>query len=184
MSAATGYRVWKSILLLAALGIPFSGALGARLTNWMTIENEQFGYSIAYPGNIFTVEEGRLLDGGHVLVSRDGRARLLIGAFPNADETSLEEYRAFLLENNYAGGAIDYAPTRKKWFVLSGTRDGTIFYERVSFTCGGRLINSWAMLYPEAERRFYARVVEAVARTYSGRGPRGLVRPRFVMTKK
>ena len=41
------------------------------------------------------------------------------------------------------------------------------FYERVSFTCGGQLINSWAMIYPKAERRFYNRVVEAVARTYS-----------------
>jgi hypothetical protein len=37
---------------------------------------------------------------------------------------------------------------RDTWFVLSGTRDGTIFYERVTFTCGGKLINSWAMLYP------------------------------------
>ena len=29
------------------------------------------------------------------------------------------------------------------------------------------LINSWAMIYPKAERRFYNRVVEAVAQTYS-----------------
>ena len=27
-----------------------------------------------------------------------------------------------------------------------------MFYERVTFTCGGRLINSWAMLYPTEER--------------------------------
>jgi hypothetical protein len=37
------------------------------------------------------------------------------------------------------------------------------------------LINSWAMLYPVAERKRYDRVVEAVARTYvpgAGRGGR------------
>ena len=41
------------------------------------------------------------------------------------------------------------------------------FYERVSFTCGGELINSWAMIYPRAEAAFYDRVVEAIAQTYS-----------------
>jgi hypothetical protein len=41
------------------------------------------------------------------------------------------------------------------------------FYERVSFTCGGRLINSWALLYPVSERGIYDRIVEAIARTYS-----------------
>jgi hypothetical protein len=55
---------------------------------------------------------------------------------------------------------------RDTWFVLSGARDGTIFYERVTFTCGGRVINSWALLYPQAERRRYDRVVEQVARSY------------------
>ena len=60
-----------------------------------------------------------------------------------------------------------YAPVRGKWFVISGTMGDQEFYERVSFTCGGQLINSWAMIYPKSERRFYNRVVEAVARTYS-----------------
>jgi hypothetical protein len=50
--------------------------------------------------------------------------------------------------------------------VLSGTRDGVMFYERVTFTCGGRRINSWAMLYPAAERGLYDRIVEQVARSY------------------
>jgi hypothetical protein len=36
----------------------------------------------------------------------------------------------------------------------------------VTFTCGGRLINSWAMIYPAAERQLYNRVVEQVARSY------------------
>ena len=50
--------------------------------------------------------------------------------------------------------------------VVSGTRGDMHFYERVSFTCGGKLINSWALLYPVSERHIYDRVVEAVARTY------------------
>jgi hypothetical protein len=70
------------------------------------------------------------------------------------------------LQQSYPGADIDYAPIGPTWFVLSGTRDGIMFYERVTFTCGGRLINSWAMLYPAAERRVWDRIVEQVARSY------------------
>jgi hypothetical protein len=94
------------------------------------------------------------------------RNALLAGALPNADGASLRDYRALVLQQSYPGAALDYAPVGATWFVLSGTRDGMMFYERVTFTCGGRLINSWAMLYPAADRRLYDRIVEQVARSY------------------
>jgi hypothetical protein len=52
--------------------------------------------------------------------------------------------------------------------VISGTLGGREFYEGVSFTCGGQLINGWAMVYPispRAQNRFCDRIVEAIART-------------------
>ena len=98
--------------------------------------------------------------------SRDGNARLLAGALPNADGVNLRDYRSLVLQQSYQGADIDYAPLGATWFVLSGIRDGVMFYERVTFTCGGRLINSWAMLYPAAERRIWDRIVEQVARSY------------------
>ena len=101
-----------------------------------------------------------------MFLSRDGNARLLAGALPNADGVNLRDYRALVLQQSYPGADIDYAPVGPTWFVLSGTRDGVMFYERVTFTCGGRLINSWAMLYPAAERHLYERIVERVARSY------------------
>ena len=46
-----------------------------------------------------------------------------------------------------------------------------LFYQRVSFTCRGKLINGWAMLQG---RRTYAAAVEAITRTYkSGAGRMG-----------
>jgi hypothetical protein len=39
--------------------------------------------------------------------------------------------------------------------VLSGTRNGTAFYQRVSFSCGGRKINSRALLFPATEKATY-----------------------------
>lgn len=168
MSGAPSRRAGRKMALAAAfIAVPFCGALAARFSDWATVESERFGYSMAYPGSVFLPEPELSSDDVRVFYSRDRRAKLLVGAFPNTEETSLGEYRAFLLENNYLGGELDYAPVHGKWFVVSGARDGTMFYERVSFTCGGHLINSWAMLYPVAERRFYDRVVEAVARAYT-----------------
>lgn len=131
-----------------------------------TYRNERHGFSLSYPAGTFAAGPPTANDDGRVFVSRDGSARLLAGALANADGINLRDYRALVLQRSYQGAAIDYAPVTSTWFVLSGIRDGTMFYERVTFTCGGRLINSWAMLYPAADRRTYDRIVEQIARSY------------------
>jgi hypothetical protein len=155
--------------LLAALSglaaIPLAAQGFAPTEEVATYLNKRYGFTISYPTAYFRPQEP-LSEEGRVWVSHDGNAKLLAGALDNADGMSLSEYRAFLLKESYAGAEVTFAPVRDTWFILSGTRDGTIFYERVTFTCGGRRINSWAMLYPAAERRLYDRIVEKVARTY------------------
>lgn len=173
---ATGYRA-TAIRFRAAHALAVAAALAAataeahaaraKLQQWQTIQSERYGFMIAYPGSVFTQREGTPADDGHVLVSRDGGARLLVGAFDNETDTTLTDYRAQLLSENYHGAELDYAPMRRRSFVISGTRGDMHFYERVSFTCGGRLINSWALLYPVTERHIYDRIVEAIAPTYS-----------------
>ncbi len=79
----------------------------------------------------------------------------------------MPDYREHVLETIYAGASIDYAPVRRSWFVLSGTRDDTVFYERVSFTCDGRRITSLAMLYPYAQCHYYNSILEKIARTFA-----------------
>jgi hypothetical protein len=130
-----------------------------------TYVNKRYGFTLSYPTARFRPQEP-LSEEGRVWTSPDGSAKLLAGALANAEGMTLSGYRDFLLKESYSGAEVDYAPLRDTWFVLSGTRDGTIFYERVTFTCGGRLINSWAMLYPVGERQVYDRIVEKVARTY------------------
>ena len=157
----------RFLIVSAALAVMAGPALaGPKLDDWATVKNDRHGFTIAYPIDVFEQKAAPTTDEGRVLVSKDGKAKLLIGAFDNAENTSLNDYRDFLLQGQWSGAAIDYSPVRNKWFVLSGTRNGEIFYERVSFTCGGKLINSWAMTYPESDKKTYDRVLEAIARTY------------------
>ncbi len=79
----------------------------------------------------------------------------------------MRDYREHVLETIYAGASIDYAPVHRSWFVLSDTRDDTVFYEPVSFTCDGRRITSLAMLYPYAQCHYYNSIVEKIARTFA-----------------
>lgn len=151
---------------VAVVLISSSANAGPRFDEWTTIKNERRGFAIAYPAGVFEQTAEPKSDDGRVFTSKDGKAKLLVGAFENDQNNTLDEYRQFLLDEQYSGATLDYAPVRKKWFVLSGTRNGQIFYQRVSFTCGGQLINSWAMLYPEDERETYDRVLEAIARTF------------------
>jgi hypothetical protein len=130
-----------------------------------TYRNEKHGFTLAYPTDKFLALPPAG-DSARMFVSRDGNARLLAGALSNFDAKSLRSYREFLLNASYPGAQIDYAPVRDKWFVLSGTRGNTMFYERVTFTCGGRMINSWAMLYPAADRQTYDPIIEQVHRSY------------------
>lgn len=141
-------------------------AVAAAAQDFATYRNERHGFSLSYPAGAFRELAPPASEQGRVFVSRDGNARLLAGALPNADGMNLRDYRSLVLKESYPGAQIDYAPMRDNWFVLSGIRDGVMFYERVTFTCGGRLINSWAMLYPASDRQLYDRIVEHVARTY------------------
>jgi hypothetical protein len=155
----------SAVLAVGALGVSASWTATQGQEEIATYTNKRFGFTLSYPTARFRPREP-LSEEGRVWISHDGSARLLAGALSNAEGMSLKDYREFILKESYAGAEIDYAPIRDTWFVLSGTRDGTIFYERVTFTCGGRLINSWAILYPAAERQLYNRVVEQVARSY------------------
>ena len=161
VSAVVRIGLAAGLVGLSAIGVAAQDQAGTA-----TYRNERHGFSLSYPAGTFDAQPPPASDQGRAFLSRDGNARLLAGALANPDGVNLRDYRALVLQRSYEGAAIDYAPVGSTWFVLSGTRDGLMFYERVTFTCGGRLINSWAMLYPAAERRVYDRIVEQVARSY------------------
>jgi len=161
------------LIPLASLALIAGGAaipalaVKERFAKFNTYQNAKHGFAIAFPEGVFKSEPVESNEDGQMYASPDGRARLLVGALVNEDQRPIGEYRELVMQESYAGAKLDYAPLKERWFVLSGVRQGNTFYERVTFTCGGKLINSWAMVYPSAEAQLYDRVVEAVARSYS-----------------
>lgn len=167
----------SAVLATVTLGLRSTGAEaveGNAAMGWTLYRNERFGFLLTYPQALMKPETAAAREAGIAISSQDGRVRLLAGAGPNTGSDTLEDYRQFLLGDAYQGAKIDYAPVRSTWFVLSGIRGNQMFYERVTFACGGRLIYGWQLVYPLAERALYDRVVEAIHRSYRvGRGDGG-----------
>ena len=101
-----------------------------------------------------------------VLVSRDGAAKLLVGAFANDARHTPASYQAYLTRRSYASFPVSYAPRGRTWFSLSGEGGGKTFYEKVMFSCGNEVITSFAMIYPTAQRRRFDAVVERIENSF------------------
>ena len=155
---------------LLATTVGLAGANAIAQDKWPgfdTYRNDKYGFSLTYSTTEFQALPQATPDGFQA-VSKDGKARLLVGTIANFDGKSLAEYRSFILNASYPGAKLDYAPVRDTWFVVSGVKaDGTTaFYQRVNFVCGGRFVNSWAVLFPYDEEYVYSNIIEQVHKNY------------------
>jgi hypothetical protein len=142
---------------------------------WTAFRDSRLGFMLSYPAKIFALGGGdptAALGGrterrsGQIFRSRDGKAYLQAAAFDNIERLGPGAYKNKIARTTYASARITYDRLTETFFIISGTRGDQEFYERVTFSCGGRLINVWAMTYPIAERDLYNRIVEEVARTF------------------
>lgn len=141
---------------------------------WSVYRNARFGFQLSYPGGLFVEKETPNSDSGALWTSIDGGARLIATATPNDTGESLESYRDFVMRETYADAKFDYTPLKDTWFVLSGQKGDTIFYERITFVCQGRYIYGWQANYPASQKRKYDAIVEAIHRSYkAGKGEGG-----------
>jgi hypothetical protein len=152
-------------LLMSTLALPAAQSVAQDNVGLATYRNERHGFSLSYPAEQFIALPSATED-GRQFVSKDGSARLLVGTLPNFDNKNLRDYRTFVLNESYPGAKVDYAPLRDRWFVISGVRNGMVFYQRVNFTCGNRNINSWAVVFPEAQKAVYEPIIEQIHRDY------------------
>ena len=141
-------------------------AIRPKPTRWASLENAKAGFELKYPSDVFSPKAGNRDTDDRLFGSGDGHTVLRVYSDRGSAGTTPSKYRAALLARRYAGAALDYAPQRDHWFVLSGTIGQEMFYERVSFSCDRRSLHGWLLTYPVAERQFYDTIVEDMHRSY------------------
>ena len=134
--------------------------------DWVPYVNQRFGFSLRYPANLFEPERKSEAGDGEVFAGMRGQGRLLVGALENGDGHTIGSYMNMIKQQSYAGYNVDYAPRGATWFVLSGQNDRDVFYEKVMFSCSGRIINSFALIYPIESKREFDPIVQGIEKTF------------------
>ena len=129
---------------------------------WVASRDQGFGFTYVFPRDIFIAAEGENKPSMYGFKSRDGHAKLLFSAWNNKEGRSPEGFKRWLIANTEGYNELTYRPRGRTWFVLSGYRDDHIYYEKVMFSCGGDVVNVFAISYPVGQRNRYDQMVERI----------------------
>jgi hypothetical protein len=153
------------IRLVVIISVVCSAAQ-AQALHWSEYRNEKYGLTLKYPQDLFVIERTAEAGDGQVFVTREGDARLLVGALVNPSGLTPATYQDQIARQSYNNYLITYKPSGATWFVLSGEGDGKVFYEKMVFSCSGRLINSFAIIYPADKRNIFSPIIEQMEDTF------------------
>lgn len=162
-------------IAFALLLVPSRSQAAPDAKRWITYASERGNLSFDYPVDVFTVAGGDPTDAvrdrtddraGRTFSTADGRATLQVATLPNLDQKSPSDLRSLAIQASYKGAKLDYNRATETWYVVSGTRGAATFYERVHFSCSGRRLDVWTVIYPTAEAKAFDAMVDEMARRF------------------
>ena len=159
-------------MILAMALVVTSGALAAAAQTdvqplaspqWKVLE--QAGVAVDYPANIFSVDAGPATRGtGRRLQTGDGRANFMLFVLPNRDRDSPRRYVRTHLSLPRA--KLEYERITDRFFVVSGTQSGRVFYSRCNYPRGSSgPMQCIYLLYPRAETHAWDGIVTRISRS-------------------
>ena len=146
---------------LAFAAVFLLSAAAATDERWSTYGNARFGVFADYPSSLFTVEDAPPENGdGQSFRTADGSAELAVYGSYNIDNETPEDYVA----NRVDLAGVSYKKIGRDFYVISGTRDASIFYRRCNFP-NRDVIACFHISYPEAEKAKWDAIVTRIARS-------------------
>jgi len=129
----------------------------------MTYTNPRFGTTADYPADLMPLRDPSPENGdGQGFRSRDDRAHLLIYGTHNAMSDTPKSYLETLVDQQ----GITYKHSTTNFFVASGIRNGSIFYQRCNFTQGGNgIIDCIHLTYPAENKSTWDPIVTRISRS-------------------
>src|SRR5689334_9676119 len=158
-------NMFHAALAGAALTLMVLPAGGAA-ARWALQRDPELGFRYSYPAEVFSPLKSDGKPYFHYFASPSSDAKFMVGAWDNARGQSPEGLKRWLIENVGGYDETTYRPTGRSWFVLSGYRGDAIYYEKVMFSCGGSLVNVFAVTYPVQQRNMYDPIVERMEDTF------------------
>ena len=132
-----------------------------------TYVNARFGTVCTFPNGVFNDRQPEPENGdGQIWLSADG-ASLTCSGVLNIDDDKPKGFVAEEKASKEPCYKITYSKTGKDWAVLSGLKDGKIFYERRLFGKDGVIRTVW-IDYPPAVKSKYDPLVGPIAGSLKG----------------
>lgn len=136
----------------------------AKADQWLVYQNDRYGTTIDYPDQ-FKAAPPPDADDGRTFTSADGAVFSVYASY-NALDFDLAQYEDFTLKNLGPGHVVTYKARGSNWFVISGTKGGSIFYERHLLSHGAQMTEGFSISYPAAAKQAYGPIVARMARSF------------------
>ena len=137
----------------------------AAQVKYATYENTRFGFSIDYPLTL-TMQPAPFNNDGRAFVSKDKDVEMVAWAHYNALFRSVQS--EFDEELKSYGDSVTYKRMLKDSFVISGAKDGRIFYQKTLYY-KFKLTDVFFIFqidYPVEQRKLYDAAVERISRSF------------------
>ncbi len=156
---------------MCSLGACVLSAAAHAQERWATYKNARFGTTADYPAHLFTLRDPPPENAdGQGFRTADGRAQLLIYGAHNAEADTPQSYVEKYVD--LEGAIVSLKRVTARFYVLSGTRDSNIFYDRCNFPAQREgVIDCLTITYPAADKAAWDATVTRLSRSLrSGRG--------------
>ena len=134
-------------------------------TNYETYHNARFAYSISYPSDLL-IPQGEAENGdGQKFLTRDGKVEMLVYGSNNALEKTLRglyQEKVSKADNR----TITYQVLKGDWFVVSGTENNKVFYEKTMLHNGA--FKTFRIVYDKAVKDTWDPITAKIARSFKG----------------
>ena len=149
--------------------LSFSSPLQTRTPHgYRTYHNARFDYSISYPADLL-IPQGESVNGdGQRFLSKDGRAELLVYGSYNSLNQTLNDVLTQETERSpdHPNRVVTYKVLRGDWFVLSGTENGQIFYQKTMLR--DSTFKTFRIEYDESQKQTFDSITAIIARSFKG----------------
>jgi len=148
--------------LIAALG--FGSAISAaQELGWDDYYDSAYGCRLDYPGALFSEDPPEPGKPQRFSASDDIYFRVL--GVENISSWTLEDIKEKYLNANMPGD-VTYQRTKDEFLVLSGYRDGNIFYTKVAVSDDRRIACILDITYPRALKQRFDGIVTRMSRSF------------------
>ncbi|CAN5514210.1 hypothetical protein BH10ACI2_BH10ACI2_15610 [soil metagenome] len=155
--------VFIAVLLVAA----FTQIAGAQ-TKYDIYSNARFNYEIEYPVGVLTPQEEAPNGDGRIFISKDKTAEMRVWGQYNALFDTIK--KAYLSDLKERPTGVSYKALLKGSYVISGSRDGKIFYQKTMLHGkdgdSGAVFCTFTIEYKTADKAKFDPIVKRISRSF------------------